>query len=662
MPSSAIVALKAHVLEAFDEAWRAIFETRAEAPLSGRELNKFLLGFATHYRRLSALPRRSRRSMERKWKRTLSVIALLMTLGQAPAWAAIIEVSPGTPPSIKADGRCSLIEAIVNANKDARTRFDCVAGSGADTIRLPANSQQTLNGQELLPPIASRIVIEGHGSTIRRNTTTQLTFFLVSAAGNLTFNETTVTGATAGTTSRGYAAVNAGRLALNDSSIVDTGGILNNGGVAVLDNCRVTGSRPYGYDNYSGGIQNRTGGTLFVTNSVISDNGAVFGGGGIRNEFGAKATLTDSVVSGNYITYKGHGGGILNRGTLVVVGTTVSDNIGYSGGGILNVGTATIRRSTISGNRLHSIYHYLWGGGINNTGTMTLVNSTVSDNEAGAYGGGVRSGDNGSLTILSSTITGNRLTAELPYYNQEGGGVFVHSGTLTLERSIVSGNTATKTREIGVANGVVVHANEYNLFGHDNDSGVAGFAPGSTDIVPSKSLGGILLPLADNGGVTDTLTHALAIGSPALDASPDDAACPTIDQRGAPRPRGPACDIGSFEGSAVLCNGKVTTMVGTDGPDELTGTSGPDVIAGLNGDDGIGGLAGNDVICAGGGADKVLGGDGNDKLFGEGGNDQLLGGQTGTDLLNGGTGQDQCNGGPGAGDTATACENVSGVP
>jgi hypothetical protein len=143
MPSSVpIVALNAHVRAAFDEAWLAIFETRVKTPLSRRELHKYLRGFATHYRSLSALPRRARRSMQRKWKRTLGAIALLMTLGQVPAWAAIIEVTPGTPPSIKADGKCSLIEAIVNANRNLRTHLDCVAGSGADTILLPANSSR----------------------------------------------------------------------------------------------------------------------------------------------------------------------------------------------------------------------------------------------------------------------------------------------------------------------------------------------------------------------------------------------------------------------------------------------------------------------------------------------------------------------------------------
>jgi Ca2+-binding RTX toxin-like protein len=263
----------------------------------------------------------------------------------------------------------------------------------------------------------------------------------------------------------------------------------------------------------------------------------------------------------------------------------------------------------------------------------------------------------GTLTIVNSTVTGNSCISHS--YIPHGGGVSVSSGTLTLRSSIVSGNSADEAREVSVYSGAVVKADDYNLFGHDGDAGVEGFVPGSTDIVPNKLIGGILLPLADNGG--GTKTHALAIGSPALDASPDDATCPTIDQRSNPRPRGPACDIGAFEGVAVLCNGKVTTMVGTINDDQLTGTAGPDVISGLLGNDTITGLEGNDVICTGAGDDAVYGGAGADLVFGEPGNDRLFG-QGGNDTLNGGVGQDQCDGGPGAGDTATACENVSGVP
>ena len=73
--------------------------------------------------------------------------------------------------------RC--IEAIVNANNDAATHPDCPAGSGADTIILPSNANIALSavfantysqfGSPVgLPPITSRITIEGNGATIAR--------------------------------------------------------------------------------------------------------------------------------------------------------------------------------------------------------------------------------------------------------------------------------------------------------------------------------------------------------------------------------------------------------------------------------------------------------------------------------------------------------------
>jgi hypothetical protein len=54
----------------------------------------------------------------------------------------------------------------------------------------------------------------------------------------------------------------------------------------------------------------------------------------------------------------------------------------------------------------------------------------------------------------------------------------------------------------------------------------------------------MLGPLADNGG--PTLTLALLPGSPAIDAG-DTLAAPPTDQRGFPRPYGPAADIGAYE-------------------------------------------------------------------------------------------------------------------
>ena len=51
--------------------------------------------------------------------------------------------------------------------------------------------------------------------------------------------------------------------------------------------------------------------------------------------------------------------------------------------------------------------------------------------------------------------------------------------------------------------------------------------------------------LDDFGG--DTLTHALLVGSPAIDAIPPESCDLDIDQRGYARPAGTNCDIGAFE-------------------------------------------------------------------------------------------------------------------
>ena len=58
---------------------------------------------------------------------------------------------------------------------------------------------------------------------------------------------------------------------------------------------------------------------------------------------------------------------------------------------------------------------------------------------------------------------------------------------------------------------------------------------------------GIIGPLTNNGG--PTLTMALPVGSPAIDAA-NTASAPSPDQRGAPRPVGAGADIGAYEAVA----------------------------------------------------------------------------------------------------------------
>jgi Ca2+-binding RTX toxin-like protein len=100
--------------------------------------------------------------------------------------------------------------------------------------------------------------------------------------------------------------------------------------------------------------------------------------------------------------------------------------------------------------------------------------------------------------------------------------------------------------------------------------------------------------------------------------------------------------------SAITCDGKRVTIVGTPGDDTIVGRGASDVIYGAGGDDQIsGGRNGNDTICGGPGNDTLRGGRGFDSLHGEGGDDRLLG-ETGSDMLAGGAGDDQLTGFKGA--------------
>src|SRR5262245_19053306 len=57
-----------------------------------------------------------------------------------------------------------------------------------------------------------------------------------------------------------------------------------------------------------------------------------------------------TIADGRPVGGTAQGGGILNRGTLVVIGSTLSGNAAYVGGGIYTQGALTLTNSTLSGN------------------------------------------------------------------------------------------------------------------------------------------------------------------------------------------------------------------------------------------------------------------------------------------------------------------------
>ena len=297
---------------------------------------------------------------------------------------------------------------------------------------------------------------------------------------------------------------------------------------------------------FGGGVYNQ--GTLTLSDSVVTENFAG-GGGGIFN--GAKITIRNTLITGN--KSPGYGGGIFNGGILHAVNIVLEDNVAGTGAGINNWGDASLVGAIINRNRADST-----GGGIQNSsiGVMTLDSSTVSHNGSVVAGGiynfgwleivngtisnnaatsaaGIHS--RGTLTLANSTINGNS--------GRDGGGLvvrpFAQSEGVRISNTILAGNTAVQGPDCV---GAVISLG-HNLIGIDSLCeliAVDGDQIGTTARPIDPKLDGLSM----NGG--QTATNALLPGSPAIDAA-DSGACPPVDQRGVKRPRGPSCDIGSYE-------------------------------------------------------------------------------------------------------------------
>jgi hypothetical protein len=280
-------------------------------------------------------------------------------------------------------------------------------------------------------------------------------------------------------------------------------------------------------------------------------NGYQDGIGGIFIQADHWLNLNDCTVRNNHNGGVG-AGGILNHGTLIMNQCTVNGNTTpEGGGGITNQGTLSLTNCTISGNSAGygggGIYNTPSGGG--ESGKMQLTNCTISNNQLTepdiTAGAGIW--NNGTMELLNCTIAYNSTTS---YHNAVGGGFANYSSTTAyFKNTIVANNTAGDPH---YNNGISYPEEATISQGNNLDSeNSCGFNQ-PTDLINTDPLLG---PLQDNGG--PTFTHALPHGSPAIDAG-DNAAAPSTDQRGTPRPQGPTCDIGAYE----LTQASVATATG----------------------------------------------------------------------------------------------------
>jgi hypothetical protein len=299
-----------------------------------------------------------------------------------------------------------------------------------------------------------------------------------------------------------------------------------------------------------------------LSNLTFSGNQAPDGmGGAVLNSGGSGGVSNPTLQS---VTFKGNrayqGGGLYNAGyagnsspSLVDV-IFESNSAALYGGAVVNSayggGTSSplLLGVTFSGNTADDSAGAMLNSGGDGTSSPDLINVTFSGNHAALLGGALfNSSTTGtsSPTVLNSTFQGNSAA-------NAGGGIYSNAGAggttnPTVYGVILWGNTATFGSQVYNSSPATAGIS-YSVVQGGCGSIVGANCSGGHNLDTDPLLG----PLWNNGGYD--MTMALLPGSPAIDAG-STIACPSIDQRRAPRPMdgnhdGTAvCDIGAFEAS-----------------------------------------------------------------------------------------------------------------
>ncbi len=326
------------------------------------------------------------RNASRRW---------LVPLGLALLLGGLIVTSPVSVAAV------NTLHVTDCGDAGANTLRGQIAASGAgDTIVFDQNCTITLTTGTL--PLSHTVTINGTGHTVIVDGGCTLTNGVCTSGGVTVFAVL------------GVVTANLTALTIQHGNGSNGGGIYNNGGTLTVTNSILSGNSTTGI---GGGISNNSG-TVTVTGSTLSGNSADTGGG-IYNLSGF-LTVTTSTLSANTASGTSGGGGIYNLDILLVQSSTLSGNSASGGGGIYSNGrSAIVRNSTLSGNTANQ------GGGIANFGLGLLVqSSTLSGNSASSSGGGVYNCPCATQMSLNNTIVAGNTAGTLPDVDGTGAVTF----------------------------------------------------------------------------------------------------------------------------------------------------------------------------------------------------------------------------------------------
>lgn len=361
------------------------------------------------------------------------------------------------------------------------------------------------------------------------------------------------------------------------------GGAVANQGTLLAVHCAFSSNAVYGFPGmaigdfwfpplrgYGGAIANGSSGNMTLVQcgffgNVVTGGGGVNGqnvnaatgsaglGGAIFNDSGGMTIISECVFSNNmafggfgrdYVTFAGAtgepggsgiGGAIASYGELNLSDSAFASNraTGGNSGGLLGRdprpgATGAAGALGILGGSSVSVNCTFWS----NSATGGVGTEVGGDGLGGAI-----CSLGGSAFLTNDTFAWNFVIGGLFSENlgragsPKGSAIGAAGGSTTLKNSILAAAAFGDTNVFGAIADAGYNLNSERFSGLTNTSSLNGMDPK-------------LAPPGNNGGPTPTI--ALLSGSPAIDSA-DPNFFPATDQRGNPRPFGPAPDIGSFE-------------------------------------------------------------------------------------------------------------------
>lgn len=490
--------------------------------------------------------------------------------------------------------------------------YDASQNTGAFTIDIQTDitlSANTITVDRNGAGAAIDLVINGNGRTITgaaaTNTNSRpFTLNNLQSGDTIEITDLTIDGAYQkgssdddGGALRASAASPSADLLLSGVKVVNSYSFDDGGAIYIGSDVDVRISGSLFARNESGSDASYGGGAVYaevidaldIAGSSFDSNSAVKGGGAVFAKEVGSISVTDSSFTSNTTDSQESGGAIAiyNGYGLVVERSTFQSNISdWQGGAIYSERTSSGHLQRISNSSFVENVAADSGGALGlkgNTNWFPQVSGTLFARNQAARGGAAYL-KRIPISVKNSTFDGNHA---LDSGSGKGGAVYSRfsDATLDVEFSTFSGNAtddsasaifATDAGTVTLVASVISDdtvgtpvpcnipvADDTDVFATDPTGSCGLTGANSDDTFAAADF--LFEPLADNGGVTDTLAVPAASPLVSRGAASDLGTGVTADQRGAARPYSGQYTIGAFQFGSTPAPGQPNAPVASAG-------------------------------------------------------------------------------------------------